>query len=173
MTVPAHIVVLGMGNVLRRDEGLGVRALQRLCERYRLPEQVELVDGGTVGLELMSYVEGADCLLVLDAALTDGPAGSLLRLEGADVPAYLGIRTSPHEVALPDLLAIARLRGVEPREVVALGMQPEVIELGWELSTTVAAQLDHLVDSAVDQLRAWGQDVAPMADAEKGGETYA
>jgi hydrogenase maturation protease len=150
------IVVLGLGNLLRRDEGLGIRALECLQKRDCLPEQVRLVDGGTLGLELLAHVEDAERLLVLDAALTEGPPGTLLRVAGDAVPAYFGMRTSPHEIGLADLLAVARLRGAEPCEVVVLGMQPEAIELGWELSASVAAQLDALVTAAVDELARWG-----------------
>jgi hydrogenase maturation protease len=159
-------VVLGMGNVLRRDEGLGIRALQRLAERYAPHDDVRLVDGGTLGLDLLSYLEDAERLLVLDAALTDGPPGTLLRVAGEDVPAFFGMRSSPHEVGLPDLLAVTRLRGTEPPDVVVLGMQPGVIELGWDLSAEVEAQLDALVSSAVDQLHAWGFDLTPVATGE-------
>jgi len=152
----APLVVLGLGNVLRRDEGLGIRALQRLQERYHVPAEVALVDGGTLGLELLAHLEGAKRLLVLDAALTDGPPGTLIRLAGEAVPAFLGMRSSPHEIGLADLLAVLRLRDVEPEEVVVLGMQPEVIELGWELSPTVNTRLDLLVDMAVSELDRWG-----------------
>jgi hydrogenase maturation protease len=155
-TGSAPIVVLGLGNVLRRDEGLGIRALQRLQERYALSGEVQLVDGGTLGLELLAYLEEAQRLLVLDAALTEGPPGALIRLASDDVPAFLGMRSSPHEIGLADLLAVMRLRDVEPEEVVVLGMQPEVIELGWELSLTVSQRLDLLVDMAVSELERWG-----------------
>jgi hydrogenase maturation protease len=153
-------MILGLGNVLRRDEGLGIRALWRLQEEYTLPEDIQPVDGGTLGLELLSYLEEARRVLVLDAALTDGPPGTLLRLAGDDVPAFLGMRTSPHEIGLADLLAVARLRGTAPSEIVVLGMQPEVIELGWELSETVEAQLEALVEAAVGELQVWGYTVA-------------
>ena len=155
-TESAPIVVLGLGNVLRRDEGLGIRALQRLQECYDFSREVQLVDGGTLGLELLAYLEEARRLLVLDAALTEGPPGTLLRLAGEDVPAFLGMRSSPHEIGLADLLAVLRLRGCEPEEVVVLGMQPKAIELGWELSPTVSAQLDLLVDMVVSELERWG-----------------
>jgi hydrogenase maturation protease len=152
----APIVVLGLGNVLRRDEGLGIRALQRLQARYDFSGEVQLVDGGTLGLELLAYLEDARRLLVLDAALTEGPPGTVIRLAGEDVPAFLGMRSSPHEIGLADLLAVLRLRGLEPGEVVVLGMQPEVIELGWELSPTVSAQLDLLVEMTTNELKRWG-----------------
>ena len=153
------IVVLGLGNLLRRDEGLGIRALERLQKRYTLPDTVELVDGGTLGLDLLCYLEGAARVLILDAALTGGPAGTLLRAGGDEVPSFFGMRTSPHEIALADLLAVTKLRGTEPRELVVWGMQPATIALGWELSEPVAASLDALVDAAAQELRRWGVDL--------------
>ena len=110
----ADIVVLGLGNLLRRDEGLGIRAMERLRACYALPAAVQLVDGGTLGLELLSYLEGAERVLILDAALTDGPPGTLLRAAGDQIPSFFGMRTSPHEIALADLLAVTKLRGTEP-----------------------------------------------------------
>lgn len=156
ITARTSVVVLGLGNVLRRDEGLGIRALDRLCARYLLPDTVQAVDGGTLGLDLLCYLEEARRLLVLDAALTDGPPGTLLRVAGAEVPAFFGMRTSPHEIALPDLLAVTRLRGTTPSEVVVLGMQPEALELGWDLSPAVAERLDALAEAAAAELRRWG-----------------
>lgn len=163
------LVVLGLGNLLRRDEGLGIRALERLCERYLLPETVEVVDGGTLGLDLLCYLEQARRLLVLDAALTGGPPGTLLRVADGDVPAFFGMRTSPHEIALPDLLAVTHLRGTAPDEVVVLGMQPQALELGWELSPTVAAGLDALADAAAAELRHWGLTVERRLPPGEGG----
>lgn len=156
MTLRGPVVVLGLGNLLRRDEGLGIRALERLRERYVLPTDVQMVDGGTLGLDLLCYLEEARRLLVLDAALTSGAPGTLLRVADGDVPAFFGMRTSPHEIALPDLLALTRLRGTTPDEVVVLGMQPQALELGWELSPAVAASLDALADAAAGELRRWG-----------------
>jgi hydrogenase maturation protease len=150
------VVVLGLGNLLRRDEGLGIRALQRLEERYQLPDTLQLVDGGTLGLDLICYLENAPRLLVLDAALTEGPPGTLTRLIGEEVPIFFSKRTSMHEVGLADMLAVTRLRGTEPGELVVLGMQPDIIELGWELSDVVEAHLDSLVDAAIAELERWG-----------------
>lgn len=162
MTTPS-ILVLGLGNTLRRDEGLGVHAMERLYERYALPPTTQLVDGGTLGLELLCYLEDADRALVLDAALTDGPPGTLLRVAGDEIPAFLGLRVSPHEVGLADLLAVAQLRGSAPDEIVVLGMQPEALELGADLSATVSQRLDDLVAAAIQELARWGVTVRPRA----------
>jgi hydrogenase maturation protease len=154
-----EIVVLGLGNLLRRDEGLGIRAMERLRACYTLPDAVQLVDGGTLGLELLSYLEGAERVLILDAALTNGPPGTLLRVAGDQVPSFFGMRTSAHEIAVADLLAVTRLRGTEPHELVVWGMQPAALELGWELSEPIAAHLDALVAAAAAELERWGLDV--------------
>jgi hydrogenase maturation protease len=146
------VVVLGMGNLLRRDEGLGVRALQRLQERYNAPPNVEYVDGGTLGLDLISYLEFSHKLIVLDAILSEGPPGTLVRIVNDEIPAFLGIKTSQHESGLTDLLAVARLRDCAPDEVVVLGLHPETVELGWELSSTIAMRLDILVDAAIAEI---------------------
>lgn len=164
------VVVLGMGNLLRRDEGLGIRALQRLDALYALPPTVQLVDGGTLGLELLSYLEDAERALVLDAALSDASPGTLVQISGDDVPAYFSMRTSPHEIALPDLLAIAKLRGTTPLELVLVGMHPASIELGWDLSEIVASRLDDMVASAAAVLYQWGITLEPRnrTDEEAG-----
>jgi hydrogenase maturation protease len=162
-----RIIVLGLGNLLRRDEGLGVRAAQRLHERYDLPESVQVVDGGTLGLDLLCYLEDADRVLILDAALTEGPPGTMLRLADEDVPAFFGIRASPHEIGVADLLALTKLRGTTPRHVVVLGMQPEALELGWDLSEAVASHLETLVEAVADELSRMGVAVQEREPSAK------
>jgi hydrogenase maturation protease len=149
-------LVLGLGNILLRDEGVGVRVVERLQERYRFPENVQVVDGGTMGLDLMAYVEAADRLLVLDAVDTGVEGGTLAHLVGEQVPAYLSLKISPHQMGLSDLLAAARLRDVYPDEVVLWGVQPDAIDVGLDLSPAVAAQVDALVDRALAELQQWG-----------------
>lgn len=164
------INVLGMGNLLRADEGLGVVAVQRLGERYALPSNVHLIDGGTLGLDLICYFEDAARVLILDAILTEGGAGTLLRLADHEVPSFFGMRTSPHEFALPDLVALTELRGTRPDELVVLGLQPETIELHWGLSPAVEAHLDELLGAAVQQLRTWGVAVREKTAEERAAE---
>lgn len=156
LEVAPEVVVLGLGNRLRRDEGLGVCALERLYQRYILPQGVQLVDGGVLGFELLAYVEEAQRLLVLDAALSGGAPGELLRFEDERAPTYFGMDDSAHRMGLFDLLSIAERQGHRPASVVILGMQPASVELGWGLSSTVAQRLDALADAAARQLAAWG-----------------
>ena len=147
-------VVLGLGNVLRRDEGLGIRALERLVERGTLPAEVTAVDGGTLGLDLISHVEGCRNLLVLDAVLAEGEPGTPVVLNNDAVPAYFA-RGDAHDVGLSDLLAVMRLRGTSPERLTVMGLRPQTIELGWELSPPVAAAIDRLADAAAELLSDW------------------
>lgn len=154
-------VVLGLGNVLRSDEGLGIFALARLQETYTFPPNVRLVDGGTLGLELLGEVEASDRLLVLDAILTGEASGTFARLEGDQVPAFIGRHGSAHDTGLNDVLALARLRGYAPTRLVVLGLQPDKLELGWGLSPGISEGLETLTDAAVAQLQAWGLTCTP------------
>ncbi len=151
-----EVVLIGLGNPLRRDEGLGLSALRRLTERVPLPASVRVVEGATLGLSLLDHVEGVERLLVLDAVVTGGAPGRLVRLEGEAVPARLRRPASAHDLALPDVLALARLLGGGPRELVVLGLEPASVEAGTGLSEPVAAGLDRLVEAAAAQLRHWG-----------------
>jgi hydrogenase maturation protease len=142
-------LVLGVGNLLLSDEGLGIHAVRRLWETQALDEEIEVVDGGTAGLNLLSYLEGVDRLVIIDAVQTGGPPGSMLRIAGDRVPAYMALKVSPHEITLPDFLAAAKLRDLYPKEVIIWGMQPGSLELGIDLSPPLQAQLGALVDHVV------------------------
>jgi hydrogenase maturation protease len=161
-------LVLGLGNILLRDEGVGVRVVERLQELYDFPPNVQVVDGGTLGLDLLSYVEAADQLLVVDAMDMGAGPGQIGHLEGEEVPAFLSVKISPHQMGLSDLLAASRLDEVYPEKVVLWGVQPAVIDVGLELSPVVAAQVDVLVDKAVAELRQWGVEPTSKWEEEKG-----
>lgn len=148
------ILVLGIGNLLLTDDGVGIRAIQLLEERYALPEEVQVVDGGTCGLDLLQFLEGVDHLVILDAASLGKIPGSIVRMEGDQVPAYLALKTSPHEIGLPELFFTARLTDIYPPRVVVLGMQPESIETSLGLTPAVAAHLDELVEMAAAEVGA-------------------
>lgn len=157
-------VVIGLGNPLMGDDGLGLAALARLQAQWAIPETVELVDGGTWGMNLLPVIEGADHLLLLDAIDTAAAPGTLQVLEQHRIPRYLATKISPHQVDLHDVLALAQLRGTFPAEAVALGIQPAHIAFGNELSEVVVCRLDELVRAAVMQLERWGVVCAPQEE---------
>ena len=144
--------VLGLGNLILADEGIGVRALQRLVEDPRVPSDVELVDGGTLGLELLSLAAGSERLIVLDAVDHGAAPGTLVRLTGDELGGLPGGGTV-HQLGLVDLLSALRLMGQEPADIVLLGIQPGRIGLGTELTEDVRDALDQLVEAAVRECR--------------------
>lgn len=146
-------LILGVGNLLLSDEGVGIHAVRRLLEREDLPDEIQIVDGGTAGLALMVYLEDVGRLVIIDAMETGGPPGTLVRLSGNQIPAYMALKVSPHEITLPDFLAAAKLRDLYPREVIVWGVQPESMEVGIDLSPALAARLAELVDRVVAEFQ--------------------
>jgi hydrogenase maturation protease len=138
------------------DDGVGVRVVQCLASRYVFPAEVTVLDGGTLGLDLLPFLEGLTQLLIVDAMATGGPPGTIVRLTGDDIPIAFETKLSPHQMGLKDLLAVSLLQGNTPPETVLLGVQPESIQLGLDLSPPVEATLQTLVEMALRELAAWG-----------------
>jgi hydrogenase maturation protease len=164
--VPAPpVLVLGIGNLLWADEGFGVRAVELLHQRWQLPENVSVIDGGTQGLYLLDHVCAAAQVLVLDAIDYKLPPGTLRVLRDAEVPVYSDAVMSLHQASFMELLSLARLRGRFPARITLIGVQPEVLDdLGGSLSPSVRARLDEAVSLAVAELAAWGVKAAPRAE---------
>jgi hydrogenase maturation protease len=160
----AETLVLGLGNILLSDEGVGVRVVERLLEQYDFPEGVRVMDGGTLGLDLLPYVEDASRLLVVDAVQARKPPGTLVRMVGDEIPIFLDAsKVSPHQEGLQDLLAVAVLKDYLPDEVVFWGAQIESLGVGLELSASVAAQVDALAGKVLEELARWGVDAQRKA----------
>ena len=155
------VLVLGVGNVLMRDEGVGVRAVEELQNRFQFQVNVELLDGGTSGIELLRYISKKDHLVIIDAIKGGHPPGTVLRVEGEDVPARFRTRISPHQLGISDLLAAATLTGEMPGNLVLFGIEPKRIELGLGLSDEVKANFDKLINVVVEEIRGLGYTVEP------------
>jgi len=152
-------LVLGIGNVLLQDEGVGIHALGELRRRFVFDEGVEFLDGGTAGVELLRYLDGQDRVLIVDAVAAGHPPGTVFRVEGEDVPRMFHVRISPHQIGLSDVLATAMISDSLPGEMVMFGVEPETMTTGLALTPTVEASLDQLVDAVVEELRRIGHAV--------------
>jgi len=150
------ILVLGLGNILLSDEGVGVRIVEALDAGHELPDGIEVLDGGTSGMDLLDAVAERDCLIVADAVNADRPPGRVIRLEDDEIRMLFELRYSPHQLGLSDLLAALRLIGKAPRRVVVVGVVPQSLSLGMELSPAVAAGRDVAVGMIVDELARLG-----------------
>ena len=151
-----RVVVLGIGNIILSDEGVGVRAAEALQAAYDLPDYVEVIDGGTAGMELLGPLSGVDLLLVLDAVKGVGEPGTLVTLAGSDVPVFFRTKLSPHQVSICDVLAGLEFSGELPRDLVLIGVEPASLELGLELTPAIAARVPEMVALAAAELAARG-----------------
>lgn len=160
-TAPRGALVLGLGNVLCGDDGLGVVAVERLRARHHWPETLSLVDGGTLGLALLATLEEADEVWILDAVRADAPPGSLVRLDGDEVEPALRERLSPHQIGVADLLDALHWRDRWPARLRVLGLVPGSITLRVGLSEPVKAGLAALEAELVAEVRRAGYAVRP------------
>jgi hydrogenase maturation protease len=151
---PMGALVLGLGNLLLCDDGVGVHAIQSLQSDPRVPPDAVLMDGGTQGLSLLPHISGFRRLLVIDAVDVGEEPGALIRLEGAAVDNLPG-KPSVHQLGFADLVVAMKLLGEPPEEIVVLGVQPQSSQWSTELSPTVQDRLVQLVDAAVVQLKLW------------------
>jgi len=161
VTEASRMLVLGLGNVLCGDDGLGVAAVARLAERWEIAPEVRVVDGGTLGLALLGLFDGMDEVLLVDAILADAAPGALVALDGEDVAPAARTRLSVHQVGVADLLDALDLLGTRPRRLSLVGLVPERIELGMERSAAVERALPGLVDRVAREIRERGHAVAP------------
>lgn len=156
------VLVLGIGNLVMSDDGVGVKVVQRLQREFCMPGQVDVMDGGTLGLDILPRLEGIEQLIVVDAVETGQSPGTLVRLSGDDIPQALETRLSPHQMGLKDLLAVSRLMGHTPREMVLVGIQPGSIEMGTELTPEVELHVETMITTVLGELKGWGIEVKPL-----------
>ena len=134
MSEAARKVVLGLGNLLNKDEGLGVQALKLLDARLGQQEQVELLDGGVLGLNLLMIVEECSHLLILDAVNAGKAPGTVIELRKEQIPLYAGVKMSQHQMTFQEVLGLANIRDKLPEHLHLIGVQPEDISIGLDLS---------------------------------------
>ena len=151
-----RIVVLGIGNILLSDEGVGVHVVNRLMETCELPDCVEVIDGGTAGMDLLDRVCGADALLIVDCARLDAAAGTVREIEGEGVPAFFQTRVSPHQIGLSDLLGAVLLLGEMPARMALIAVQPESMELSLEMTATGKVAAEQAFAMLTARLATWG-----------------
>ena len=149
------ITLLGLGSLLMQDEGVGVHAVRYLQEHYETTG-LEIIDGGTGGMDLLPFIENRDRLLVVDAANFEKEPGYIGILRNEEIPALFGVKASLHHLGLADVLAAAQLMDMAPKEICLIGIQPQTIALGLELTELIQKKLPDLVALIIKQLADWG-----------------
>ena len=156
-------VVLGIGNTILTDEAAGVRAVEMLERDYRLGDNVLVIDGGTSGMEMIEDLSDLDFLIVIDVVKTGAASGTVVKIAGDEIPVFFRRKLSPHQIGLPDVLASLELLDALPKEVVVLGVEPISLELGMEMTSTIAEKVPQLVEMAVAELLAHGYSVQAVS----------
>lgn len=158
-----RIMVLGVGNILLKDEGVGVRVIERLRENYSFPENVELYDGATAGLDLLPVMEGVDNLIVVDTVKTTEEPGAIFRFTLEDINVKVPYKTSLHQIGMIEVFAIAEALDKKIGPTVIIGIQPEdMTPWGLELTPTIEAKVPELMSMVLKELEAIGIKATPL-----------
>jgi hydrogenase maturation protease len=151
------ILVLGLGNLLLGDEGVGIHALKLLEQRF-VDSRINYCDGGTQGLTLLPFIEEASHILILDAVYATAAPGKIIELQEEQLNSQVPVKFSAHDIALPDLLALLRFRNGNRIRIRLLGVTPLQMEPATELSGPVRHSTDVLVERAQEILKMWLKD---------------
>jgi len=147
-----RVTILGVGCILFSDEGFGVRVVEKLGREFEFPENVSLVDGGVLGLNLLGVITEADRLIVVDAVRNKGRPGDFYRLSGKAIPERVRAKNSLHQVDLLEALTLCQALDKVP-ETVILGVEPADIDtLSIELTPSIQSQVDPMIDRVLEEL---------------------
>jgi hydrogenase maturation protease len=151
-----RILLIGLGNILLRDEGVGVHAIHILKERYHFSVSLEIIDGGTLGLDLLPFLETCDKVLFVDAIDFGRVPGYIGEIEDDEILPVFQTKLSVHHIGLADLLLAAKWMDLKPAKICLIGIQPESVEMGLEMTDCIMGKLEELVDRVFQKLKAWG-----------------
>lgn len=158
------ITVLGIGNIILKDEGFGVHIVEKLQQEYNFPANVEVLDGGTLGMELMNYIIGTDKLIVVDAISGGSAPGTFFRFVNAEVKAYFQEKVSMHELGIQDVLAALEVIEQPVKDVIVMGAQPYIVDAGVGLTEDMAALVEKTKNLILEQLKEWQVEPTLKAD---------
>jgi hydrogenase maturation protease len=154
--VKSKTCLIGLGNILMRDDGVGVHTAKEIEERFRFTPEIDVVDGGTLGLALLPLIAEYTRVLFVDAVEAGLEPGAIIVREGEEVPALMGSQVSAHQAGFADLLYAARMAGTMPSELCLVGVQPEEVALGLETTALLKDIREDLIRAVLARLGAWG-----------------
>jgi hydrogenase maturation protease len=157
------VTIMGLGNILMMDEGVGVHTINAFQKRYRVPDYAEVIDGGSAGLDLLPFIEGREKLLMVDAVNFDREPGYIDILENEEIPAKFSTKTSLHHLGLLDVLSIVKLSDALPKDMCIIGIQPKSMELGLDMSPEIWDKVPELVERIVSKLHEWNVPCALLS----------
>ncbi|MBI4765781.1 MAG: HyaD/HybD family hydrogenase maturation endopeptidase [Deltaproteobacteria bacterium] len=151
MNSPPRITILGIGNILFTDEGFGVRVVEQLGSGYEFSENVSILDGGVLGMNLLGLLSETDFLIVIDAIRKGENPGSLYKLEESEIPSRIRAKNSLHQVDFLEALTMCRVLDQCPQTVV-LGVEPQDIEtLSCELTPLIRTKVAPMIERVLEE----------------------
>ena len=139
-----HILILGVGNLLLSDEGIGVHVAQKMMH-MELPPEVHVVEGGTDGFGLVNIILEADRMILIDAVKGGGQPGSIYRFDIDDCPPYPDLfKTSVHQISILEVINLSSLIGSTPQTTI-IGVEPYCLDMGMELSPQIEAKIPKII----------------------------
>ena len=150
-----QINVLGLGNTMFGDEGFGVEVIRYLEEHFDLPENVNLIDGGTQGIYLLDYLESADYLIVFDAIIPQNYNKQVYVYKNDELPSFIYRKMSSHQVGLSELISLSRLHGKVPKDLILIGVPPVNLNMGVGLSEAVMTLVPKAAEKGKDIISKW------------------
>jgi hydrogenase maturation protease len=155
-----RISVLGIGNILLSDEGVGVHAVNAIKKKYAFSPEIEIMDGGTMGLDLLPVFQTQDKIIIIDAVDFNKEPGHVGAIEGNNIPTVLNTKLSVHHIGFSDLLYAAKLLRETPPEVYLVGIQPKSFAVGLEMTDEIRTRLDDIIELAIQKLKEWDVQIS-------------
>ncbi len=154
------VTILGVGNTLLQDEGFGVRVIEEMTRRFSFPAHVQVLDGGTLGMELLRFLKGSEKLIIVDAIAGGEPPGTVYQFNNDQVKAYFKEKVSAHELGIQDVLAVMEVLDEPISEMAVLGVQPASLEVSLELTPVVSSRIEDVIARVIAQLKQWDVEVS-------------
>ncbi len=154
-----NIAVIGIGNILMKDEGVGCHVANLLLSEYEFKPEITIIDAGTTGTDLLPYLEEHDRIIILDAVEFEQEPGFIGSIENDDILARLTTKMSMHHMGITDVLSTAKLLDIVPSQLFLLGMQPKDLSVGMELTEEIRKRLPRMLEVAIMKLEEWGVKV--------------
>lgn len=151
------IGILGIGNPLLGDDGFGVEVVKKLKEEIGESPDVEIIDGGSLGIYLLPYLEDKTHLIVVDVVNFGGKPGEIVKFELSKIPAFIGLKVSEHQITFHEVIALMNLLEIKPVESVLIGVQLKRNEWGAEMSDEVKGAIGEVVEKIKEQIEIWRQ----------------
>ena len=152
----SKVAVIGVGNILLQDEGVGIHIVNALIKDYRFDPPIEIVDGGTTGMDLIPYFEENDKIIIVDAVNFDKEPGFIGSIENEDILTVLTTKLTMHHLGLTDVLSTMKVHDIKPEQMFLLGIQPDSLELDMELTDVIADRIPRMMEVLQQKLAEWG-----------------